>query len=153
MVAVSGTVLVFFSKDTDLGTEVECRFNLSLSLNSKWSRPMNPTINDRAAHTRTTTNGGRCYHSPFLFCNVFYFSIYFNFICLFFFFFFFVLFCFCFFVFGLVCWLGLVARSWWMCVNSDECVYCWSVCKYVGFDVCGYVCLGLYVLCVFLLDL
>ena len=40
-----------------------------------------------------------------------------------------------------------------MCVNSDECVYYWSVCKYVGFDVCGYVCLGLYVLCVFLLDL
>ena len=127
MVVVSGRVLVFFSKDTDLGTEVECRFNLSLSLNSKWSRPMNPTINDRAAHTRTTTNGGRCYHSPFLFCNVFYFSIYFNFICLFFFLFFvFFFFCFVFFLFFCF-WFGLLIRFGckklmnvckfrWMCV-------------------------------------
>ena len=83
MVAVSGGVLVFFSKDTDLGTKAECKFNLSLSLNSKWPRPTNPTINNRVAHTNTTTNGGRGYHFHFLFCFLFYFSIYFNFICLF----------------------------------------------------------------------
>ena len=83
VVDVSGRVLVFFSKDIDLGTKVECRFNLSLSLNSKWPRPTNPTINNKVAHTNTTTNGGRSYHSPFLFCFLFYFSIYFNFICLF----------------------------------------------------------------------
>ena len=31
VVAMSDKVLVFFSKDTDLGTEADCRFNLSLS--------------------------------------------------------------------------------------------------------------------------
>ena len=35
VVVVSGGVLVFVSKDTNLGKEVECRFNLPLSLNSK----------------------------------------------------------------------------------------------------------------------
>ena len=129
VVAVSGEVLVFFSKDIDLGTEAECRFNLSLSLNLKWLRTTNPTINDRVAHTSTTTNGGRRYHSPFLFCFLFYFSIYFNFICLFFSFSF---------LSGLVCWLGLVARSWWMCVNLD----CFqNGCKF------GWMCVSLKCLC------
>ena len=114
--------------------KAECRFNLSLSLNSKWPRPTNPTINNRVAHTNTTTNGGCGYHFHFLFCFLFYFSIYFNFICLFCFgygwdsFFFFFSFFFSF--LGLVCWLGLVAKGWWICVNSDECVYCWSVCVF-----------------------
>ena len=48
VVAVSDEVQVFFSKNTYLETEVECRFDtsLSLSFNSKWPRPTNLTIND-----------------------------------------------------------------------------------------------------------
>ena len=74
---MSDEVLVFFSKNTDLGTEAECRFDLSFSHSTR--NDQDPQIQPSmkmVIHTNTTTNGGRCYHSPFLFYFLFYFSIY-----------------------------------------------------------------------------